>query len=184
MKNKFLQTIVGTFLALLMLFGGTQLVSAQDGEGKERSLVGVWRVRVTPRICVTGVPIPTAAFEALLTFHKGGTLSAWFQNSTITTTRSPSYGLWQREQGGGDYSFKFVHLRYDLATGAYLGSQVARGTLRFSEIGGGSTQIAIGTLPLSERRDEFTTDSQNQVFDVNGHLISTGCANAVGTRFE
>jgi len=166
MKNRFMQIIVGTFLGLLMLFGGTQLVSAQDGEGQDR-LEGVWRVTITPRNCVTGVPIPTAAFAALFTFHKGGTLSAWFQNSTITITRSPSHGLWQREQGWGDYSFKFVHLRYDLATGAYLGSQVARGTLRYSE-----------------RRDEFTTDAQTQVFDVNGNLTSTGCANSVGTRFE
>ncbi len=166
MKNRFMQIIVGTFLGLLMLFGGTQLVSAQDGEGQER-LEGVWRVRLTPRNCVTGVPIPTAAAEALLTFHKGGTLSAWFQNSTITITRSPSHGLWQPEHGRGDYSFKFVHLRYDLATGAYLGSQVARGTLRLSESG-----------------DQFTTNSQNQVFDVNGHLTITSCANSVGTRFE
>ncbi len=166
MKNKFMQIIVGTFLGLLMLFGGTQFVSAQDGEGQER-LEGVWRVRLTPRNCVTGVPIPTAAAEALLTFHKGGTLSAWFQNSTITITRSPSHGLWQPEHGRGDYSFKFVHLRYDLATGAYLGSQVARGTLR-----------------LSERGDQFTTDSQTQIFDVNGNHTSTGCANSVGTRFE
>ncbi len=166
MKNRFMQTTVGTFLALLMLFGGTQLVSAQDGEGQD-SLEGVWRVRLRPRNCVTGVPIPTAEAEALLTYHKGGTLSAWAQNSTITITRSPGHGLWQREHGGGDYSFKFVHLRYDLATGAYLGSQVARGTLR-----------------LSERGDQFTTDAQSQLFDVNGHLTITGCSNSVGTRFE
>jgi len=170
MKNRFMQIIVGTFLGLLMLFGGTQLVSAQDGEGKEDSLEGVWLVTLTPRDCVTGVPIPTAAAAALnlITFHKGGTLSAWFQNSTITITRSPSHGLWQREHGGGDYSFKFVHLRYDLATGAYLGSQVARGTLR-----------------LSERGDGFTTDSSTTVFDVHGvSLPGMGCSNAVGTRFE
>ncbi len=172
MKNRFMQIIVGTFLALLMLFGGTQLVSAQDGEGQDR-LEGVWRVRTTPRNCVTGVPIPTTPFEFLFTFHKGGTMSVSLQNSTITITRSPGHGLWQREPLGrrepswGNYSFKFVHLRFDLATGAYLGSQVARGTLRLSESG-----------------DEFTTDSQNQVFDVNGHLTITGCANAVGTRFE
>ncbi len=166
MKNTFLKTTVGTFLALLMLFGGTQLVSAQDGEGQDR-LEGVWRVRTTPRNCVTGVPIPTTPFEFLFTFHKGGTMSASLQNTTITITRSPGHGLWQREHGEGDYSFKFVHLRFDLATGAFLGRQVARATLR-----------------LSERGDEFTTDSQNQVFDVNGHLTITGCSNSVGTRFE
>ena len=161
-----MQTIGRTFLALLMLFGGTQLVSAQDGEGQER-LEGVWQVTTTPRNCVTGVPIPTTPFEFLFTFHKGGTMSASLQNLTITITRSPGHGLWQREHGRGDYSFKFVHLRYDLATGAFLGSQVARGTLRLSESG-----------------DQFTTNSQNQVFDVNGHLTITSCANSVGTRFE
>ena len=167
MKNRFMQIIVGTFLGLLMLFGGTQLVSAQDGEGQD-SLEGVWRVRLRPRNCVTGVPIPTAEAEALLTYHKGGTLSSWAQNSTITITRSPSHGLWQREGGEGDYSFKFVHLRFDLATGAFLASQVARGTLR-----------------LSGRGDEFTTDSSTASFDVNGvSLPGMGCANAVGKRFE
>lgn len=166
MKNRFMQIIVGTFLGLLMLFGGTQLVSAQDGEGRERSLEGVWRVTITPRNCATGVPIPPAAFEALFTFHKGGTLSAWVQNSTITITRSPSHGLWQREQGWSDYSFKFVHLRYNLTTGAFIGRQESGGTLQLSASG-----------------DEFTTDAQTQVFDVNGNLTITSCANSVGTRF-
>ncbi len=150
-----------------MLFGGTQLVSAQDGEGQD-SLEGVWRVKTTPRNCVTGVPIPTTPFEFLFTFHKGGTLSVSLQNSTITITRSPGHGLWQREHGEGDYSFKFVHLRFDLATGAFLARQVARGTLRLSESG-----------------DEFTTNSSTMSFDAHGVIIpGMGCANAVGTRFE
>jgi len=167
MKNRFMQIIVGTFLGLLMLFGGTQLVSAQVGEVRER-IEGVWRVTITPRNCVTGVPIPTAAFAALFTFHKGGTLSVSLQNSTTTITRSPGHGLWQREDGGGGYSFKFVHLRFDVATGAFLASQVARGTLQYSE-----------------RRDEFTTDSSTTSFDMNGVSIpGMGCSNAVGTRFE
>jgi hypothetical protein len=168
MKNRFMQTTVGTFLALLMLFGGTQLVSAQDGEGQER-LEGVWRVTITPRNCVTGVPIPTAAFQALFTFHKGGTQSVSLPNLPITLTRSPGHGLWQREHGGGDYSFKFVHIRFDLATSAFLASQVARGTLRLSESG-----------------NEFTTNSSTTSFDVHGVIIpgQMSCSNAVGTRFE
>ena len=63
---------------------------------------GVWLVTVTPRNCVTGVPIPAAAFEALYTFHNDGTMSAWLQNSTITTTRSPNHGLWKRENGSSE----------------------------------------------------------------------------------
>jgi hypothetical protein len=128
---------------------------------------GVWRVTTTPRNCVTGVPIPTAAFQALFTFHKDGTMSAWLQNSPITTTRSPNHGLWMRENGSTDYSFKFVHLRYSLTTGEFIGRQE-----------GG------GTLVLGESGDEFTTDGSSALFDANSNPTSTGCSNSVGTRFK
>ena len=41
---------------------------AQDGQAPERSLEGGWLVTITPRICATGAPIPTAAFEAYIRF--------------------------------------------------------------------------------------------------------------------
>jgi hypothetical protein len=140
--------------------------AAQRADPPERTLAGVWQVTVTPRNCATGVPIPTAAFAALYTFHKDGTLSAWFQNSTITTTRSPNHGLWRRDEGWSDYSFKFVHLRYNLTTGVFIGKQEGA-----------------GTLVLGESGDDFTTDGLTTLFDVNGNQTSAGCSNSVGTRF-
>ena len=142
-------------------------VAAQDAAAPERTIEGVWRVTVTPRNCVTGVPIPVAAFEALYTFHKDGTMSAWLQNATITTTRSPNHGLWKRENGWSDYSFKFVHLRYSLPTGVFIGRQE-----------GG------GTLVLGESGDEFTTDGSSAMFDATGNPTGTGCSNSAGTRFK
>jgi hypothetical protein len=142
-------------------------VAAQAADAPERSIEGVWRVTVTPRNCVTGVPIPTAAFEALFTFHKGGTMSAWLQNSTITTTRSPNHGLWKRDAGWSAYSFKFVHLRYNLTTGVFIG-----------------TQEGAGTLVLGESGDEFTTDGSTASFDANGNPTGSSCSNSVGTRFK
>lgn len=142
-------------------------VVAQGADAPERSLEGVWRVTVTPRNCATGVPIPIAAFEALYTFHRGGTLSAWFQNSTITTTRSPNHGLWKRDDGWRAYSFKFVHLRYNLATGLFIGRQEGA-----------------GTLALDESGDEFTTDGSTALFDASGEPTGAGCSNSVGTRFK
>jgi hypothetical protein len=54
------------------------------------------------------------------------------------------------------------------STGAFLASQVARGTLRLSESG-----------------DEFTTNTSTTSFDPHGVIIpGMGCSNAVGTRFE
>ncbi len=143
-------------------------VAPQEADAPQRrSIEGVWRVTVTPRNCVTGVPIPTAAFEALFTFHKGGTMSAWLQNSTITTTRSPNHGLWKRDEGWSAYSFKFVHLRYNLTTGVFIGRQEGA-----------------GILVLGESGDEFTTDGSTALFDANGNPTGTSCSNSVATRFK
>jgi len=142
-------------------------VAAQDADAPERSIEGVWRVTVTPRNCATGVPIPTAAFEALFTFHSGGTMSAWLENSTITTTRSPNHGLWKRDEGWSAYSIKFVHLRYNLSTGMFIGRQEGA-----------------GTLVLAESGDEFTTDGLTALFDANGNPSGASCSNSVGTRFK
>ena len=141
------------------------LVTAQEGE--KRTLEGVWRVRIVPRSCLTGNPIPGAESQALYTFHRDGTMSVWAQNATITTTRSPSHGLWKRELGWSDYSFKFLHLRYSGSTGVYLGKQEGS-----------------GALVLGESGDEFTADGSATVFDVNDNPGTPGCSNSFGTRFK
>jgi len=110
--------------------------------------------------------VPGAEFEGLFTFHRDGTMSVWVQNAAISTTRSPSHGLWQRDLGRHNYLFKFVHLRYD-STGVYSGIQESGGSLKLDRSG-----------------DAFTTDSSTTPFDVNGNPITTGCATAVGTRID
>lgn len=168
MRNKTSPTMKYGILVIAVALSVSQAaVNAQADERDKSSPKGVWRVTITPRNCVTGMPIPAAASEALFTFHKGGTMSVWAQNATIFATRSPSHGLWRREHGRNDYAFKFVHLRYDLATGVFLGRQEAS-----------------GILELGENGDDFTTDSSVVVFDVNGNPGVPGCANSVGIRFE
>lgn len=164
LKNaKALTTVMS--IILVSAFSPVQ-VKAQPDAGVARRIEGVWMVTVSPRNCITGNPIPGAAFEGLFTFHKGGTMSAWLQNSLILVTRSPSHGLWQRDHGWSDYSFKFVHLRYDLS-GLYIGKQEAK-----------------GTLVLNENGDEFTTDSSTALFDVDGNPQGGGCASSVGKRYD
>jgi hypothetical protein len=168
MRNKPLATIrYGILVIAVALWVSLAAANGQDDDRRKGGLKGVWRVTTTPRNCATGVPIPTAAFEGLFTFHKDGTLSAWVQNSTITTTRSPRHGLWRREHGWNDYAFKFVHLRYNLATGGFLGRQESS-----------------GILELGDKGDDFTSDSSTVVFDANGNPGVPSCANSVGIRFE
>jgi hypothetical protein len=144
-----------------------QFVTAKD-EASKRSLEGVWLVQITPRNCTTGDPMPTAAFESLYTFHKDGTMLVSLRNNSLVLERTAAQGLWRRDLGWSDYSFKFVHLRRNFTTGLFAGKQ---------ESG--------GTLVLSESGDEFTTDGNTIAYNVDGTPAGLGgCSNSVGTRFK
>ncbi len=155
-----------------------QSVTAKD-EAPERSLdrtlarkirrhvEGVWLVKITPRNCTTGDPIPTAAFESLFTFHRDGTMLVSLRNNSLVVERTAAHGLWRRDRGWSDYSFKFVHIRRNLTTGLFAGNQEG-----------------FGTLVLSESGDEFTTDGYSIVYSVDGIPGTPGCSNSVGTRFK
>ncbi len=177
MKNKFMQTIGRTFLALLMLFGFTQIsVSGQESETGnspeeqiERarpSIVGAWRTAVTLRNCQTGLPV-APVIKGLFTFNQGGTMAEYgIGPGQSPALRSPGHGVWERRRGRRNYSFKFIHYRYD-ASGVFVGSQKVTGALELGASG-----------------DSFTTSSAIEFLDAGDNLIGTGCATAVGTRFE
>lgn len=162
MKNTFLKSIVGTVLALLVVVGGLQIsVSGQSDEGKEPSIVGVWVTLVTRRNCDTGVPIG-ATTQNQVTFAKGGTVLETIGPSTL---RSHGNGIWNKHNRD-EYSAAFRFMRYD-AAGAFVGSGVVR--------------VAI---TLDETGDHYTSTATNDVLDVNGNVIGSGCATSVSTRFE
>ena len=120
---------------------------------------------VTPRNCQTGDAILT--LSGLFTFNQGGTMSEYgIGPGSSPALRSPGHGVWQREHGWQDYSFAFTYYRYN-ASGVFLGSQKVTAALELGASG-----------------DEFASRSAIEILDVNGAVIGTGCATAVGTRFE
>ncbi len=174
MKNKFMQTIGGTFLALLMLFAGTQIfVSGQESETSDsleeqtersqRNIVGAWRTAVTLRNCQTGLPVSPVG-RGLITFHEGGTLSEF--NLGPGQNRSPGHGVWEQRRGRRNFSGVFVINRYD-ATGVFIGTQKVRAAWELSTSG-----------------NSYTSNAAVEIFDANDNLIGTGCATSVGTRIE
>ena len=184
MKSKFMQMIGRTFLALLMLFGFTQIsVSGQEretGNSPEEqieharpSIKGAWRTAVTQRNCQTGLPLAPAS-RGLLTFHEGGTLSEYNSPGPNPSVRSPGHGVWERKNGLQQnlfspitqYSFVFVVNRYD-ASGGLI-----------------STQNVRGALELNASGNSYTSNASFESLDANNNLIATGCATAVGTRIE
>ena len=131
----------------------------------QRTIRGVWRTVVTPRNCQTGDAILT--LPGLFTFNQGGTMSEYgIGPGSSPALRSPGHGVWQREHGWQDYSFAFTYYRYN-ASGVFLGSQKVRAALELGASG-----------------DEFASRSVIEILDVNDTVIGTGCATAVGTRFE
>ena len=163
MKTTFLKSIGGTALALLVLVGGMQIsVSGQDDNGHESSLVGVWLTQVTRRNCDTGEPIG-ATSQVQLTFAKGGTLLEIVGPSIF---RSLGNGIWTREHGWNEYSFALRFMRFD-AAGSFVGSGVVR-----------------AAITLDESGDHYTSTATNDVLDVNGNVIASGCATSVSTRFS
>lgn len=166
MKNKFTQTTVGTFLALVMLIGGAQIfVSAQrDFVPQERSIVGVFQTTVTQRNCQTGNP--TGTFTGLLTFNKGGTLA---ETSTALSPalRTPGHGVWSFEPNFGQYSLAFTFLRFN-PDGTFAGRTVVR-----------------QTSTLAPGGNELTSSGRVEAYRADGSLIGTGgCSTSVATRFE
>lgn len=170
--HKAKRIFLGVVLVTAAMFVGSTVANGQEPpdrsqQAPNRSLVGVWEVKITPRDCTTGDPIPSAALEALFTFHNDGTMLASFRN-TPGLERTAAHGLWRRDLGWSDYSFKFVHLRRSVSTGLSAGKQ---------ESG--------GTLVLSESGDEYTTDAHTIVFNADGIPVGVrGCSNSVGTRFK
>jgi len=136
-------------------------VSGQSNEGDEPSLVGVWVTQVTRRNCDTGEPIGTSRIQ--LTFAEGGTFLETIGPSTI---RSPGNGIWKREHGWNEYSSAQRFMRYDGA-GVFVGSGVVRAAITLDETG-----------------NHYTSTATNDVLDVNGNVISSGCATSVSTRFS
>ncbi len=175
MKSKFMQTIGGTFLALLMLFGFTQIsVSGQESEPgdvpeeqTERlrdGIVGAWRTAVQLRNCQTGLPVGGVG-RGLFTFHEGGTLSEF--NFGPGQNRSPGHGVWeQQRRHRRNFSGVFVINRYD-ATGTFTGTQKIRATWELSTSG-----------------DDYTSNAAFENFDANDNLTGTGCATSIGTRIK
>jgi len=163
MKTTFLKSIGGTALALLVLVGGPQIsVSGQSDKGHEPSLVGVWVTQVTRRNCETGEPI-AAPSNSQNTFANGGTLLETIGPSIF---RSPGNGIWKREHGWNEYSFVLRFMRFD-AAGSFVGSGVVRAAITLDETG-----------------DHYTSTATNDVLDVNGNVIASGCATSVSTRFS
>jgi hypothetical protein len=160
MKRMTVTSITLAIMAIVIAFAMSRsTIRAQNPP--QPSLVGVWLTEVTRRNCDTGEPIATNRIQ--LTFAEGGT---FLETIGPSISRSPGNGIWKREHGWNEYSYALRFMRFD-AAGVFAGSGVVRAAITLDETG-----------------DHYTATATNDVLDVNGNVIASGCATSVSTRFS
>lgn len=152
--------------ALAFALGATLMVAATQAgaENARPPIEGVWQVTRHGVNCQTGQQVNS--FPALMTFHKDGIIdSDAVAPGSTAAAGTAEHGLWQREPGKENYSFRLISYGWDNA-GIFGGSIEVTGSLRL----------------LS--RSRFAYDATIEIFDASGNLLATHCGQATATRFE
>jgi hypothetical protein len=162
---------IAAMAALLVLGTAATARATDEGRPAARALTGTWLVQVQQRICATQVPLG-GTFYALLTFAKGGTMSGTTSAPLFAPgQRTGDFGVWSYS---GRRTFSAVSEAFLLADSAATPPGLKRGMQRI-------TQTI--TIPKNNPA-RFDSVANVEFFDVNGALLTSGCATAIGQRFE
>ena len=135
---------------------GTSPKGAQGGK-----LEGTWSMQITLNDCAGHV---IRSFPTLVAFMAGGTLTE-ASGGTASALVTGGKGVWSHTTDR-TYAFRFKDFNFN---SSYL-------LTGWSIISGETTVDATGNANSGP--------ATVQVYDVNGNLLATLCADAVGTRFE
>jgi hypothetical protein len=123
-------------------------------------LQGTWEQITTLTDCA-GHPI--TSFPVMLTFHQGGTMMDG--TTTPPALRTPAQGVWSHTTDN-NYAFRIKAFTFN-AQNVFTGWSIIAGELTVDATGNANSGPA--TV---------------EVYNPNGVLLTTLCAETVGTRFE
>ena len=160
MKRKLLKKIMAPLVvafALLPMVASTATKEGAEG-GK---LQGTWEMQITLTDCA-GHTI--RSFPSLIEFAAGGTVVE-SNAGTPQALKTPGEGVW-RHSTDNAYAFRFKFF-----------------TFNTSNVFTGWTIIA-GETTVDNTGDANAGSATVKVYDPNGVLLASLCAETVGTRFE
>ena len=149
----------------LAVAASSLLVWSDSGENHTPTIEGVWQVTRVGVNCNDPSQELTAPFPAIMTFHRDGIVSGAAKSPVTGPFDTPEHGLWKREPGSQNYSFREVSYKYD-GNGTFVGPLVLTANV---ELTGDNS---------------FTYSATIQIFDANGNLSETRCGRGTATRFE
>ena len=155
--------MVGTAVILALI--GATLAWSDPGENHPPTIEGVWQVSRVGVNCNDSSQVLGTPFPAIMTFHRDGIVSGAAKSPVTGPFDTPEHGLWKREPGSQNYSFRELQYRYD-GSGIFLGPLILTAKV---ELTGANSFIYSSTI---------------QIVDANGNLIASHCGRGTGTRFE
>jgi hypothetical protein len=154
------RNLIGGLAVLITLATLNTVMAQRDGGGGR--LEGTWENQVNIIDCNTGNVITT--FRSLTVFMEGGTLTE-STSGTAPALRTPGEGVW-RHTIDNNYAFRFKHFRFN-AQNVLAGWNIIQAEASLDAAG-----------------NAYTSAATVEVYDPNGVLLATACAETVGTRFE
>jgi hypothetical protein len=160
MKTKLIKSIMAPFVVACALV--TMVAATAAGQGTiGGTLQGTWEMQITLTDCAGHV---IRSFPSLIEYAAGGTVVE-SNAGTPQALKTPGEGVW-RHATGNTYAFRFKFF-----------------TFNPQNIFTGWTIIA-GETTVDSTGNANTGSATVKVYDPNGMLLATVCAETVGTRFE
>jgi hypothetical protein len=164
MKTKLVKSIIAPLLfasALATLVAAERVPTGGTEGGRGGRLQGTWDMQITLTDCAGHV---IRSFPSLVEFVAGGTIVE-SNAGTPQALKTPGEGVW-RHTTDSNYAFRFKFFTFN-AQNVFTG-----------------WTIIAGETTVDETGDANTGSATVEVYDPNGVLIVSLCAETVGTRFD
>ena len=160
MKTKLVKNIMAS---LVVAFASLTMVAATaSGQGKQGgTLQGTWEMQITLTDCAGHV---IRSFPSLIEFVAGGTVVE-SNAGTPQALKTPGEGVW-RHTTDNTYAFRFKFFTFD-PQNIFTGWTIIAGETTVDSTGNAN----VGSATV-------------KVYNPNGILLATVCAETAGTRFE
>ena len=160
MKTKLVNSIMAPLVIACALL--TIVATAEAGQGTQGGRIqGTWEMQITLNDCAGHV---IRSFPTLIEFAAGGTVNE-ASGGTAPALQTGGKGVWSHATAN-NYAFRFKDFTFNT-------SNVFTGWV-----------IIAGELTVDATGNANTGPATVEVYDPNGVLLVTLCAEAAGTRFE
>src|SRR5438132_7795957 len=160
MKIKLVKRILAPLVVACALVPMVATTATRPGTVSGR-LQGTWEMQITLTDCAGHV---IRSLPSLIEFVAGGTVVE-SNGGTPQALKTPGEGVW-RHTTDSNYAFRFKFFTFN-AQNVFTG-----------------WTIIAGETTVDETGDANTGSATVEVYDPNGVLVASLCAETVGTRFE